>query len=294
MKRFNLKILLLFSFSAIVYSCEIYDQDEFEEEYFVEGYLIAGEPIGEFRLSTTAEFKEEYSFDNYAVRGGEMRVFELDENDNRVDTIPLNDSNLNGIYTTRSNYEVRPLKNYELEVVSPNEDTIRAFTTVPDTFRVDRTIRDEVTYQSNQQVEVDLTQSTYPGRQNIYIFSTEALSPEEYPMTPLYETDDQEDREITHQIRSNIITQGNYETNEDGTVTLAYPWLAVAWFGPNRVTAYAIDDNTYDFYRSQDVQLGGNTQAPGQIENVIYNIEGGIGLFGAMAGASFEFYVNQP
>lgn len=294
MRYLILKTLLLFGCSFIAFSCEIYEQDEFEEEYFVEGYLIAGEKLGEFRLSTTAEFEEEYSFENNAVPGGEMRVFELDENDNRIETIPLKDNNQNGIYTTRSEHEVQPLTNYELKVVSPDNDTIRSFTTVPDTFRVVRSIRDEVTFQSAEQVEVDLSQSSYPGRQNIFIFSTEALAPEEYPMTPLYETDDEEDRKVAHQIRSNIIAQGNYEPNEDGTVTLVYPWLAVAWFGPNRVTAYAIDDNTHDFYRSQDVQLGGNTQAPGQIENVIYNVEGGIGLFGAMAGASFEFYVNHP
>ena len=278
---------------TVMHGCDLYPQDEFEEEYFIEGYITAGEPVDQVRLSTTAPFEEKYSFDDYAVYNSDMFIYELDDRQNRVDSVRLNDRR-NGIYQPVTTFVPQPLTDYELETITPENDTIRAFTTVPDTFRVARIVRDEATYRSNEQIEVELTLSSYPGRQNIYIFSTVALAPEDYPMTPLYETDDEEDRLVTHQIRSNIVTQGGYDINEDNTISLTYPWLAVAWFGPNKVTVYAIDDNTYDFYRSQDVQLGGNTQSPGQIENVIYNVEGGIGLFGAMAGASFEFFINQP
>lgn len=273
--------------------CEFYPQDEYEEQYVVEAYLTAGENIDDVLLSTTAPFEEEYKFEDFAVSGAEIAIFELNDEGNRARTIPMVDQG-NGVYKAGMDVTARPLHDYELEVITPEHDTLRAFTTVPDTFSVARVVRDETVFQSDEQIEVDLTLSKYPGRQNIYIFSTLALDTENYPMTPLYDTEDEEDREIAKQIRSNIVTEGNYDINDDKTITLTYPWLAVAWFGPNRVTVYAIDDNTYDFFRSQDIQLGGNTQAPGQIENVITHIEGGTGLFGASAGASFDFYVRMP
>ncbi len=274
-------------------SCNLYPQDDFEEQYVVESYLIAGEMMEEVLLSKTLPFEEEYDFDENTVSGASVTVFELDEDSTRKNSIPYFDQG-NGVYLPGEDVKVQPLRDYELEVITPSEDTLRAFTSVPDTFSVARNAAQEVTYQSEEQAEVDLTRSTFPGRQNIYIFSTVALEPDTYPMTPLYQTDDEKDREIAKQLRSNIISEGSYQVNDDGTITIKYPWLAVAWFGPNRVTVYALDDNTYDFFRSQDVQLGGNTQAPGQIENVITHVEGGTGLFGAMAGASFHIFVWPP
>ncbi|MCH8961449.1 MAG: hypothetical protein IH820_09040 [Bacteroidetes bacterium] len=32
-------------------------------------------------------------------------------------------------------------------------------------------------------------------------------------------------------------------SNPDGTLTIRYPWLAVIFYGPNRIFANAIDDN---------------------------------------------------
>ncbi len=291
--RYSTSLLMFFIGILTLPGCEFYPQDEYEEQYVVEAYLTAGETIDDVLLSTTAPFEEEYKFEDFAVSGAEIAIFELNDEGNRARTIPMVDQG-NGVYKAGMDVTARPLHDYELEVITPEHDTLRAFTTVPDTFSVARVVRDETVFQSDEQIEVDLTLSKYPGRQNIYIFSTLALDTENYPMTPLYDTEDEEDREIAKQIRSNIVTEGNYDINDDKTITLTYPWLAVAWFGPNRVTVYAIDDNTYDFFRSQDIQLGGNTQAPGQIENVITHIEGGTGLFGASAGASFDFYVRMP
>lgn len=291
--RYSTSLLMFFIGILILPGCEFYPQDEYEEQYFVESFLTAGETIDEVLLSTTAPFEEEYKFEDFAVSGAEIAIFELNDAGSRVRTIPMVDQG-NGVYKAGVDVTARPLHNYELEVITPEDDTLRAFTTVPDTFSVARVVRDETVFQSDEQIEVDLTLSEYPGRQNIYIFSTLALDTANYPMTPLYHTDDKEQRDIAKQIRSNIVTEGNYDINDDNTLTLTYPWLAVAWFGPNRVTVYAIDDNTYDFFRSQDIQLGGNTQAPGQIENVITHVEGGTGLFGATAGASFNFYISPP
>ena len=99
-----------------------------------------------------------------------------------------------------------------------------------------------------------------------------------------------EDLRITE---SPIINEGNYEINENGTITVKLPWLAVAFFGPNRLTANALDDNMFDFIRSQTVQQGGSTLAPGEIPNVIDRVEGGTGIFGSLARSSYEVLITR-
>ena len=44
-----------------------------------------------------------------------------------------------------------------------------------------------------------------------------------------------------------------------------------------------IDQNLYDYIRSESVQLGGSTLSPGEIQNVLTPIIGGVGIFGSMS-----------
>ena len=53
-------------------------------------------------------------------------------------------------------------------------------------------------------------------------------------------------------------------------------------------------DFIYDFLRSQSVQLGGSSISPGEIPNVIYNIEGGIGVFGSIAADTIQTNITRP
>jgi hypothetical protein len=92
---------------------------------------------------------------------------------------------------------------------------------------------------------------------------------------------------------SPIINEGNYDINQDGTLTIRLPWIAVAFFGENRLTASALDDNLYDFIRTQTVQQGGSTLSPGEIPNVIERIEGGTGVFGSFARSSYVVRITQ-
>jgi hypothetical protein len=82
--------------------------------------------------------------------------------------------------------------------------------------------------------------------------------------------------------------------NADGTLTLQLPWLAVAFYGRNRTTANAIDDNLYDFVRTQSAQQRGGGFTPGSIPNVIEHVEGGTGVFGSIARQSYDVTVLRP
>ena len=291
MYRFVIIYLLLLLFFAA--SCEVYTQDRFEEEYFVEAFMVAGEAFGGVGLSKTAAFDEEYSKSESQVGGAEGTIFKLDQDGNRIKAYVLYESSA-GSYLPEEILIPRPRRSYELDMVTEDQHIIRAWTTIPDTFRVAKIVRDSVIYRSDEQVQVKLTRSWFPGRQNIFIFDTQALAPDSYHMTPYYYTDDESNRTARRRIRSRITTEGNFEQNHDGTMILNYPWLEISWFGPSQITIHAIDDNVYDYYRSQYVQSRDVSLGPGQIENVISNVEGGRGLLGGLASVSFTIYVDYP
>jgi hypothetical protein len=103
-------------------------------------------------------------------------------------------------------------------------------------------------------------------------------------LTPLYadQYDAEEDSLTRFRINSSgLLNQGSFTENADGTITVDLPWLGVAFFGPNRVALNVVDDNYYDFLRSQSAQQG--AFAPGEIPNVIEHVKGGTGIFGSYA-----------
>ncbi|MEX0684468.1 MAG: DUF4249 family protein [Balneolales bacterium] len=291
MKRLLIQLSL---FALIITSCELYEQDEYREKYFVESYLVEGEPLPRIRLTTTASFDTEYIPSENYVTGANVLVHLLDDNDERVATYVYREPSNIGVYVTyRNEVIVQSERTYELEITFPDsDDTISARTTVPGEFELLSSGKDTLLYQSSEQFTATYSASYYPGRQSYYIFATRALDPENYSLTPFWKMADNEQSSLTL-INSGIINEDNYQV-DDQELILRFPWLGIAYYGPNEIITYAIDDNIYDFYRSQSVQLGGSTLSPGEIPNIIYNIEGGIGLFGSMAGAKVRVFVDEP
>ncbi|MGM0588501.1 MAG: DUF4249 family protein [Bacteroidota bacterium] len=291
MKRiFYLGILILIS------SCDLYQQDDYQERYVVESYLTAQQPLPEVRLSTTAPVDEAYQFENETVDNAQVQVSYTGNLTDPAETVAYQLQEP-GIYEPTSNHSVKPLGRYKLEITFPNSsDRIEAYTVVPDTFRSVSTNRDTVVYQSTDQIVINTTPSFYPNRQSIFVFNIISLDPVEDNLTPFYA--DAVDGDATvDEFESNssgIINEENYDRNPDGTLSLRIPWLGVAFYEDNLLVANAIDDNLYDFIRSQSVQLGGSTQSPGEIQNVIYNIEGGIGVFGSIAADTVQAYIRRP
>ncbi len=292
MKRILYLLPILF-----IAACEPYEQDSYTEHYVVESFLVAGEPFPQVLVSTTAQIDDRYSFGERAVNNASVHIHELNEAGAKVRHIPYRQSDQPGRYVPVSSDEiVQSGTRYLLEIFDlPDDDAfITSNTYVPGSFEIVDNNADTLVYQGIRQFEITMTRGFYPGRQNIFIFTTEALDTINYPLTPLYQNEfaEQFGGDSFKLVSSPIINEGNYETNNDNSITVRLPWLMVAYLGPNRISAYAIDDNVYDFYRSAEVQLGGPNQSPGEIENVIYNIEGGIGIFGSMAGVSTEIYVK--
>lgn len=279
--------------------CETYSQSDYEEFYVVESYLVANRNLQQVRLSTTVPAFEFYDFDENAIRNATVKVRLINQNGSGTESefdYTMSDP---GIYQPTVAHSVLPTRTYELYVTVPNGsliDVISATAIVPDTFNVIGGVLDTLVYQSSEQLEVTLSESSYPGRQNVFVFTTISDNPTVSNLTPIYLDFYEDDADLVEFSvnSSGLLNEGNFTQFPDGSVTIQYPWLAIAFYEENRIVATTVDDNIYDYIRSNDVQLGGSTLSPGEIQNVLTSVTGGIGLFGAMATDTIPTFIKRP
>lgn len=285
-----------------VTSCEVYEQDDYEELYVLEAYLVANRQLPFVRLSTTIPALDFYDFEETALSNAEIEIQLLENGpESPIDRTFIYSNVQRGIYRSNQNHQVLPKRTYQIEVTFPeSQDVITAYTVVPDTFRVIGGVRDSIDYLSSEQLEITLSESSYPGRQNIFVFNALSQNPLPDFLTPFYaevyedSEDKEEDLDLFANNSSGVINEGNFEVNEDGTFTIKFPWIGIAFYGDNKIVANTLDDNIYDFVRSQQVQLGGSTLSPGEIQNVISHVNGGIGVFGSVASDTVATFVKRP
>lgn len=294
----GITIPALMLIGILVAGCGLTEPTEFRPEYVVEAYLFAGEPLPEIRLSRTVPFGTVYRFEDQAVSNAQVTLHLLDGNGGIEQSYRYFEGQ-RGVYLPHPPVDtVLPLRGYALEIVTAGDNRVlRAATVVPDTFRIVRINRDTVIYQSPEQLELTITRSEYPGRQTIFIFSTESLNPTPELLTPFYAdffVDNEGDVEELRIRESPPVNEKNYNTNPDGTLTIKFPWLAIPFYGSNRIIINAIDDNILQFVNSRQIQNNPSTLSPGEIPAVFDSIEGGTGIFGGIARVEVEVYVEQP
>ncbi len=290
--------------AAALLACDTTGPDTFRQEVVVESYQTAGEPLAPVRLSRTTPLDSTYRFADLAVRDAEVEVQRLEEGGEVAARYPYRaDSDSSGFYRPvaaldgQPVHRVRPMTSYRLVASVPDGPTVRATTTVPDTFRIVSINRDTTTYQTGEQIALRVTRSTTPGRdQTFYVLSTKALEPTRENLTPLLDEalDDDENPGDLQITASPVINEESYIQNADGTLTIRLPWIAVAFYGPNLARTSALDGNLYDFLRSQSAQQGGGAFSPGAIPSLIEHVEGGTGIFGSRARVSTPVYFARP
>lgn len=290
----RLFVVLLVPVVAIV-GCDPYEQDDYIEKYVVQSYQIADERLAPILLSTTSPINETYTFSGNAVTGAsvEVRLLNAQGSVEKTHTYAMQSP---GVYTVVDTLEkIIPLRWYEMVIKIAGKPDITARTLVPDRFETLDLNNNRIKYQSSEQFEVDITLSSYPGRQNIYVFSIETLDRLNAEFTPFYaDILDEDDREDVYINQSGIIFEGNYDIDPiRNTLKIKLPWIGIAFYGPNKITANVIDDALYNFIRTKDVQLGGSTLSPGEINNIASNIENGMGVFGSFARSSSNVFVEK-
>jgi len=278
--------------AVILAGCDSVDDDVHAPVYLVESYQIANQPLRPVRLSRTASIYERYDTTALAVQDAEVRIHRLSAA-REIDRTYLlvHDPESPGFYFPESTELVVALRTYRLEI-RVGGDEVTSETTVPGSFDLVSVNRREAVYQSDEQLEFVFTPSQYPGRQTVYIFTSETLVPRADQLTPFWERLYEDGDVALEDLRiftSPPLNEANYDVNPaTGTITTPMPWLMVAFYGRQRVTANAIDDNMLDFVRSHQVQQGGSTLSPGEIPNVLDHVDGGTGIFGSYASVATE------
>ncbi|MDX1642589.1 MAG: DUF4249 family protein, partial [Balneolaceae bacterium] len=276
-------LLLLF----ILFGCNPYEQDTYKEYVIVESYAIANDSLPPVRVFTTNPADEAYILSESVLPDANVQIILLDESGNGEEVFEYAFSSESGVYVAQNTeYKMEPRRTYRLDVNFDNRpEVIQATTTIPDDFEITNEIPSTLTYQGAQlQLILSPTVKTQP--QNVFVFSAIALQANPDNLTPFYRASidedgvDYTDFEINS---SGLINEANFDVNPDGTITLQYPWLGVAFYGETLIVTQSVDKNLVDLIRSQQVQLGGSTLSPGEIPNLIYRTEGGIGIFGSLS-----------
>ena len=287
-------ILLLLGMTG----CDIYEQDTYQELVVLESYAVAGRPLPDVRLSTTSPVNEVYTFEDVALNDATVLVTRLSENGDVVDEFPYQlDSS--GIYKAVDQTTlIEAGARYKIDVqFDSRSDQLVAETVIPQQFEILSEVEDSYVYQSEEQLEILLTATESNAAQNVYVFNTLTLEPDPENLTPFYsDAVDGDDTEIEDFLNnsSGLINEGNFEINDDQTILLRFPWIGVAFFGENAVVTNSVDGNLADLVRSEELQLGGSTLPPGEIPNLIYNVEGGIGVFGSIATDTIITRFTRP
>jgi len=280
-----------------------------ESEVVVEAYLRAQAPLPSIRLTKTVSVDETYDPDSPggAVQDAEVAVDRLTSDESVAETVMYTKhDSVPGLYTPTNAAIVQSQSTYRLRVTTDGGEEVTSTTTVPGPVDPVRTKNDTAVYQSDQQPSITVqpgSSTVAEGRQNVFTFTTTSLldfknTPRDSLrrlLTPVYKNnfDPEEDSLEAFRITSSgLLNEGNFKRNEDGSITIDLPWLAVAFFGSNEAAVNVVDKNYYDLLRSQSVQQGGF--APGEIPNVIEHVEGGTGLFGSYARATNRVFIYPP
>jgi len=294
------KIIFTVLIFTVCSGCDSSGLDDFVPEVAVSAVLIANEPLPRIRLALTAPIGELYNAQEQNINNAEVKLQWIREDGTTVELLYELAGNPRGIYKSvdsRDSILVEGGGIYRFEATVPGfPEPVTAETIVPNTFSVATPLPDTMYYQVGASPRLDLTPTSYPGRQNIYVFNVRATDPENFPLTP-FAADLVRDRDVDpvdlHEGNSPLLNESNYEVNPDGTVRISIIWLAFNFYGPQRFLITAVDDALVDFIQSQTIQFLPTTLSPGEIPNVISNVENGVGVFGAVAQATTTSFLAQ-
>lgn len=302
--------LALILLPLAVVACDTTTESVHRPEPVVEAYLEADQDLPRVRLSETASIDGTFDVATGAITGASIRIDEIGEDGETRNSTPYGPLRASpGVYVPVATEMVRAGGRYRLTAVLPDGSLIEAETVVPAGFDLLDRNADEVIYQGSEQFEIELSPSSYPGRDPIYLITLEGLDPRPARLTPIYldaiyeldpgdpfdpDTLDVSELQDFIVVSSPPLNEANYREEGESTVTATLPWFSVVFYGPARIRVSAIDDNIYDFIRYQAVQRGGSTLSPGEIPNVRDGISGGVGIFGSFAAVETVVEILEP
>lgn len=298
----NVMGALLVGLTLLVGGCDVIESSTVGQQPVVEAYLVAGDTLPSVRLSQTAPIDGDAGGQE-AISGADVVIERLGDDGDPAETV-LYRADTAGVYVPENPAPVvQGGATYRLRATIPGSAEVRGETTVPSGLRLVEATNTESTFQSPQQPSFTVTRAVVRDVPVVFIFTTtsrlnfDSLSTDEIKdqFTPFYrdafDGDEDEVRDF-QTTASPIINEANYEDNGDGTITIDYPWIALAFLGENEVAVSVLDRALYDYIRTNGAQQGG--LSPGEIPNIVDNIDGGTGIFGSYARVATTIDIAPP
>lgn len=294
----------LFLLAALLFSaCDGSINAEYRLEYVIESYQEVGQPLAPVFVLRNLGMDEPFDTSRVAITNAQVEVHLLREDNVSVEqTFALTYvPGTAGRYALAGAPNVLPLRRYRVEVRIPGYDpVISSETLTPGAFTLIAASSDSARYgRLDQIITFNVTPPVYPGRQAVFVFTTESLLDtltinDAVPFARAFFEDSE--RIIPEDLRigsSPLLNERTYRRDANDNLLIELPWIAVVFYGPNRVTARAVDNNLNDYLRSLNTQQGGSTLSPGEIPNVLDRVENGFGIFGSFSSVSRVVYVRR-
>ncbi|NUN70574.1 MAG: DUF4249 family protein [Bacteroidetes bacterium] len=242
----------------------------YERQVVVTGLLEAGNNVDTLKLVYTGEVDKTFSPSAYAVTNAVVKIIGTDVA--FTDSLVHDPSNPGRYYSTDPSKIILPTKSYRLDVRTADGKSITATTTVPDTFSMlFSTLKDKDTVRYDVKKQVNIfawTPSRLHGTYLPTVWSTDsnaALIPKSF-------------RRDTVDVPKPDKLGYRVGLPKEQTYT-ELPWIFLSYYGTTKIDVYAVDEN-YSSFLNQFVAGQG-----GELREIRYNIQGGIGVFGARTKA---------
>ncbi|MDX1440097.1 MAG: DUF4249 family protein, partial [Rubricoccaceae bacterium] len=215
--------------------CDLLGDQTFTPEPVVSAVLTAGEPLVPIRLAETGPIGEFYDAEARSINNATVRVNRLAPN-GQVDVSYEYEAAGSGWYTPVQPDTVTPGATYALEIQAPDfPGTIRAVTTVPQSFEIVHPPESVVVYQDGPSPGFGISPPTGTGREAVFVLKVEALDPDVDNLTP-FAADLVADRDVDPEdlitANSPILNESSFTVNPDGTLQVSVVWLAFNFYGP--------------------------------------------------------------
>ncbi len=247
---------------------------DYDKQVVVNGTLTAGQNVDTLKLHWTSEVDKFYDRKALAIPGA---IVLIKNSDGSVfDSLWYDTSNPGRYYSNDPAKKIEPTKTYLLYVKTPSPDSriVTGMTTVPDTFSIIYSSvknNDTLIYNPNASPHLFAwSPSKTLGTYLPTIFSLDsnaAMIPKEF-YGDTTKKDFQRPEKIAYRVG----------LPREQTNTLL-PWVFLNYFGNTRFDIFAIDENSADFLNQVIPAQGG------ELKEIHYRLNGGIGIFGAKTQA---------
>ena len=268
----------------------------------VDAVLIVDQSLPPVHLYETAALDQPYQRSEVAVKDAKI-IITTDQNSYEYQ--PVADSI--GLYVPIESVMISPNTSYTLEVDLPDGRKIRASTETPDRIKVQQLLlRDENDLSIRRELKLfsDITASPFDAPENQVYYRDGIIEAVVGPIdVPAYQL-----AIFNLETNSQLLIEADFLDEDDlaefersgaspplsirdGLARL--PWFGVAFEGKHLFKIYAIEQNWFDFIRTDPDgnRDGGGGLLGEQFQRPIFNINGGIGIFASASVDSVGFNV---